>query len=176
MEAACPLLRFVNYDEPKTKREIYKSHFKAKIQRFLSDKVIFILKRSILDHFRPKIQPFLSKKIIFISTRSISDHKRPEIQHFWSNKVVFNSKLSIQVIFLSKILFSQLVNSVVFLNYIGAKNSFPVKNTDFLLLRSNRNSERRILQGHKTAFTENLIFKTFYFKNFWKNSKIVFQM
>ena len=39
MEAACPLLRFVNYDEPKTKREIYKSHFKAKIKRFSSDKI-----------------------------------------------------------------------------------------------------------------------------------------
>ena len=94
MEAACPLLRFVNYDEPKTKREKYKSHFEA-IQRFPSDKVILILKRSILDHFRSKIQQFRTKKIIFISTRSNSDRTRPQIQHFGSNKVMFNSKLSI---------------------------------------------------------------------------------
>ena len=52
MEAACPLLRFVNYDEPKTKREIYKSHFKAKIKRFSSDKVIFNEKRPIFVNFR----------------------------------------------------------------------------------------------------------------------------
>ena len=39
MEAACPLLRFVNYDEPKTKREKYTNRFWAKIELFWSKKV-----------------------------------------------------------------------------------------------------------------------------------------
>lgn len=157
MEAACPLLRFVNYDEPKTKREKYKSHFKAKIQRFLSDKVIFILKRSILTIFGQKFNNFDQIRSIsfwdgkFCTIFGLKFTNFDQIRSFLIRNCQFRS-------------FSKRVNLKCnqFFDYFRAKNSFSAKNTDFWLLRSNRNSERRILKGHKTTFTENLIFKTFF--------------
>ena len=91
MEAACPLLRFVNYDEPKTKREIYKSHFKAKIKRFSSDKVIFNEKRPIFVNFRSF---FVVRQFVGINI-AILDNEFYFLAFRYFKKCHFHSKIDL---------------------------------------------------------------------------------